>query len=52
MEQVKQSLSEVAMFCNFLKIRLEKLDHRYYLEATHNIMNELIRLETQIEEKK
>jgi len=52
MEQVKQPLSEVAIFCNFLKIRLEKLDQRYYLEATHNILNELIRLETQMEGEK
>jgi len=52
MEQVKQPLSEVAIFCNFLKIRLEKLDQRYYLEATHNILNELIKLETQMEREK
>jgi len=51
-EQVKQPLSEVTMFCNFLKLRLEKLDQRYYLDVTHNIMNEFIRLETQMEGEK
>lgn len=49
MEQVAQPPSEAAMFCNFLKTRLEKLGQQYYLEATHNIMNVLMRLETQTE---
>lgn len=51
MGQVTQSISEAATFCNFIKTRLEKLERRYYLEATHNIMNELIKLETKAEEK-
>lgn len=46
MEQVAQPPSEAATFCNFLKTRLEKLNQQYYLEATHNIMNELMKLET------
>jgi len=49
MDQVPQPPNEAAMFCNFLKIRLEKLGQQYYLEATHNIMNVLMRIETQTE---
>lgn len=49
MEQVIQPPSEAVKFCNFLKTRLEKLNQQYYLEATHNIMNKLMRLETQTE---
>lgn len=52
MEQVTQPISEITMFCNFLKTRLEKLDRRYYLEATHIIMNDLMRLETKAQKEK
>lgn len=51
MEQIAQPLSEAATFCNFLKTRLEKLDKRYYLEAIHNIMNNLMKLEMQVEKE-
>ncbi|KAL0107421.1 hypothetical protein PUN28_015759 [Cardiocondyla obscurior] len=51
MEQVAQSLSEAATFCNFLKTMLKKLNHRYYLEAKHTIMNDLMKLEMLIKKE-
>ncbi|XP_039302013.1 uncharacterized protein LOC120356774 isoform X1 [Solenopsis invicta] len=48
--QVAQPQSEATAFCNFIKTRLEKFNRQFYLEATHNIMSELMKFEKKAEE--